>query len=705
MKLFAAFAALVVILQAQSQPRSRTQVLTTAPATVAPIGAEAVDVLNAERLWAGADVLLPIAQKGGASRDNAIRALGRLEDPTLVPSLFGIGGSPAVTAAAIAQSLYGFDPALNPDLLQRVWEWMWTAAGSDLAAAQTSPEKVGDVALPIGSIRWADAEQVRNAERLLATLAGATANDRMHGGQYSAAIHGLEALARVNAKLVQFDDTTVRRLSNSVQNVAANDDAASARLYAFMALAAAHGLKTEVIRKALTDDDWQIRRAAMQFIAGKTGDMEEVTRIALSHEGLRDASPHVRYETLRAYALHAAATEGCQPLLDALTDTDVTVALEAMDALGDQCKGDEDVTTRVATEVRTPPVQGPWQREAHAYVSLARRDPDRAAIATEAFVTHSVWWVRLYAAYAAAAMKDLTHLEKLAYDTDDNVREAALAALRRLDKEKGLRAAEDALQTRGDVQLLRTAATLLKEQPSTPRLSKVLLAGLQRLTKDGRITSRDARTEILDAIERHIKPDDHTDLAPWLRDFDPKVADRAAQIMSRVSGKAFAAEPQPRPHAGFGQFDNLDQCVVVEMALGPSLHMRMLPSVASVAVEQFLTMATKDKYYDGLTFHRVVPNFVIQGGSPGANEYSGARDYMRDEIGRSNVRGTVGLSTRGRNTADAQFFINLVDNPRLDGNYTVFADIAEADMVEIVDRIQEGDVIQRMRTVSCGAKR
>src|SRR5438067_1354390 len=80
-------------------------------------------------------------------------------------------------------------------------------------------------------------------------------------------------------------------------------------------------------------------------------------------------------------------------------------------------------------------------------------------------------------------------------------------------------------------------------------------------------------------------------------------------------------------------------------------------------------------YYDGLTFHRVLPNFVIQGGSPGANEYVGDGPFMRDEVGRSNTRGTVGISTRGRDTGDAQIFINLVDNQRLDHEYTVIAEV------------------------------
>ena len=99
-----------------------------------------------------------------------------------------------------------------------------------------------------------------------------------------------------------------------------------------------------------------------------------------------------------------------------------------------------------------------------------------------------------------------------------------------------------------------------------------------------------------------------------------------------------------------------------------------------------------------------MPNFVIQGGSPGANEYVGIGDYLRDEPGlASHLRGTLGISTRGRDTGDAQIFVNLVDNFRLDHNYTVFAWVSEG--MEVVDRIQEGDVMESveiLRTPSAG---
>jgi peptidyl-prolyl cis-trans isomerase B (cyclophilin B) len=126
-------------------------------------------------------------------------------------------------------------------------------------------------------------------------------------------------------------------------------------------------------------------------------------------------------------------------------------------------------------------------------------------------------------------------------------------------------------------------------------------------------------------------------------------------------------------------------------------------AIAPLTRTRFLA-AVRGGYYDGLTFHRVVPTFVVQGGSPGANEYCGDCPFMRDEGGAMHERGTLGISTRGADTGDAQIFINLIDNARLDVDYTAFATVCSG--MDVVDEIQEGDRIVRATilppTPACG---
>ncbi|HVH13172.1 MAG TPA: peptidylprolyl isomerase, partial [Longimicrobium sp.] len=86
----------------------------------------------------------------------------------------------------------------------------------------------------------------------------------------------------------------------------------------------------------------------------------------------------------------------------------------------------------------------------------------------------------------------------------------------------------------------------------------------------------------------------------------------------------------------------------------------------------------------------------IQGGGPGTNEYVGYASYLRDELGTvPHPRGTVGMSTRGHDTGDAQWFVNLRDNARLVREYTVFAEVTEG--IEVVDGILEGDLVATAR--------
>lgn len=666
-----------------------------------PAGAEPVEVLQLEKEWAGAESLFRLVndrETSRGARTAALRAIGRLEDARNIPLLVSLQGriDAATLASSIAQSLNGFDPGVDAGLVRTATGWMFRLAEPAISNTDVLMQ-VTAVSGPLARIAYPSPEEVHRVEQILLKIARFTAADVRLRGMYETNARFFEVLARKNQRATALDDDTADYLKKVVSHESINDTD-DTRLHAFMALTSGRALDGDSVTVALKDGHWQVRRAAAAVLAGAGGGLDDEARLAAIAPLLDDKEPHVRYEGLRAYVRRAARTKGCGPILDALDDTDPSVSLAAFDALGDLCKDDNDVTARLAAEARVPPASTAWHRETHAFVALAKRSPERVAPAMEAFVTHPNWWVRMYAAGAAAVAGDLLHLEKLVYDQNDNVREAALGPWRRLKKADAVPGILDALN-RSDVQLLRTAATMMKDVPRTDETYRTLMAALKRLTAEAKETSRDARLPLLEAIALHATANNADDLLPLLRDFDPKVAEKTAQVLIGLTGKVALPAPAPYRRGWPQEFRDLRQCVVVQLSSG-SFRMRMVPDAAPVAVDHFLKLATKDHYYDGLTIHRVVPNFVIQGGSPNANEYSGAKEFMRDEVAFGNARGTVGLSTRGRNTADAQFFVNLVDNPRLNGDYTVFGRVLDADM-PVVDRIQEGEVMRSIALTKC----
>ena len=117
---------------------------------------------------------------------------------------------------------------------------------------------------------------------------------------------------------------------------------------------------------------------------------------------------------------------------------------------------------------------------------------------------------------------------------------------------------------------------------------------------------------------------------------------------------------------------------------------------APKTVENFIKLS-KEGFYDGLTFHRVIPNFVIQGGCPdgtGAGGPGYSIDCELDGENQYHDRGVLSMAHAGRNTGGSQFFIcHSRDNTaHLDRNHTCFGKVTEG--VEIIDTIQKGDKIQ-----------
>lgn len=104
---------------------------------------------------------------------------------------------------------------------------------------------------------------------------------------------------------------------------------------------------------------------------------------------------------------------------------------------------------------------------------------------------------------------------------------------------------------------------------------------------------------------------------------------------------------------------------------------------------------TKEKYYDGLIFHRVVPGFVIQSGDPSGTGSGGPGYQFPDEpVKRPYHQGTVAMANSGPNTNGSQFFIMLEDTPELPANYTIFGQVTSGQ--DVIAKIQVGD---RMESV------
>jgi cyclophilin family peptidyl-prolyl cis-trans isomerase len=191
-------------------------------------------------------------------------------------------------------------------------------------------------------------------------------------------------------------------------------------------------------------------------------------------------------------------------------------------------------------------------------------------------------------------------------------------------------------------------------------------------------------------------------MQPLTRDLDPEVAALAAQIVgdrAHVATTAATTRYVPAPFPSDATLRALRGATAQLRIKGVgTITVDLLPDDAPVTVATFAALADRGAY-NGLTWHRIVPAFVLQGGSPGADEYDGlTATFMRDEVGLArNARGSFGISTRGRDTGDGQIFINLVDNFRLDHDYTVFATLKSG--LDVMDRVQEGDVIESVRIV------
>lgn len=616
-------------------------------------------ILEAEHLRGSTPQSLAVLQAGAASKDTVVqrlaaRAFGRLERGEYAPVILPLLSSPSVsvrreTLNALAQmnAPFNYGALLTSERDGAVRAAMYEAMGRMSAFTPGAPRQGSAASSP--------------ATQIVATLVGGL-RDATPAARTGAA-RGLESLIRRTARASRPTDETLVAIRQAFQ---ANGNAELRQLL-LLALTAANDRDSATVDVALRDTSAQVRRLA----------------VALGRRWVNDPSPLVRYQALRV-----AGT--CERAVAWLKDASAHVVLGAVDVLGEkQC---------AATLVDSLVQHGAnWRVQAHALSALAKIDKARAQASMSRVAQSPVWQARAWAAQAAKAIGDTATLSVLAKDSAPNV--AAAAITTDADAMRALAGTHSGL--------VLAAATHFKGAANAPAHASHMADALMRLSAKQVATNRDPRAALLQRLLESADSATAVRLTPLVRDLDPDVSRLAARVITerahiRTEPATTTYVPAPFPSDATLRSLRGATAQIRIKSIG-TMDIALLPDDAPATVATFVELAERGMF-NNLTWHRIVPNFVLQGGSPGADEYDGVTPtFMRDELGFArHARGTFGISTRGRDTGDGQLFINLVDNFRLDHDYSVFATMRSG--LTVMDRVQEGDVIESVRIIRKGSK-
>jgi cyclophilin family peptidyl-prolyl cis-trans isomerase/HEAT repeat protein len=625
----------------------------------------------------------------------AVRAVGRLQRPELGIRLLESLNDPVAAvrreaANGIAQSLKRVragSPATDTTQLSAA-----RAAGALIAALRGERDLAvsGAIAEALGRLPLTDSVSVRAIEAAILDRAGADPTYDM--------VHAFYTLSGRRRLPYGLSPRSVAMLSTAVRT----SKAPEVRRLATLTLGGTGTLDSTTTLAAVADHDPQVRRLALAGTARLSAD----SRIALVQRAMADTSAIVRIEAI-ATARVGSQRPNCTLIIGAIADRTPYVSLMAIDALGSPCADPAASVTALAhvLDGSLPTFQGPvdhrWQAAAHALRSLAKIDSARAAPFLSKYATSTAWQQRLAAATAAADSRDNAVLMRLASDRDHNVMEEAIAGLAKTRKHDADSVFIAALASPG-YQVVLAAATALAGS-THPRMLPAALDAFDRISAPKIENARDPRMALLKRVAEAGTNANAARLQPYLADFDTLVATTVAATLSKWSGTTIAAHPVPLPIRAEPLAETLRSRglqLKVTMAAssgGGVFTIQLFPDEAPATVARIVRLA-RAKFYDGHLFQRVEPNFVVQGGGPDASEYVGDTAFMRDELAlRTQGIGTLGISARGRDTGDAQWYINIADNPLLDHEYTVFGTITAG--LDVALNILEGDRIGTVQVV------
>ncbi len=449
--------------------------------------------------------------------------------------------------------------------------------------------------------------------------------------------------------------------------------------------------------RLLDEDPWTRVFAARAL--GRSG--EETAAKALASR-LSDPHAAVRAETVAALA----ALKRADMLPPSLTrDRSFHVRAAGARALGELDSPSAVEGLRSLQKDLSPTVR------AAAIEALGKRLRGGMKGELEGLLNAAAWTDRVAAVRAAAQVEgaELPLLARAFADSDRRVQTAAVEAVGNL---AGTSAAEaDALLVRAltvpDLAVRATAVTAVAKRESIDRLARLEEAYAGSAGLDW-VEVREGVVDALAELGEGEKPVDASELLRRIAagDSAPSVRSRARLALAKRGIEAPAAQPAAdggpaaspmtanklSPHLG-ASFDR-DPVIVMETSKG-AIEIQCLAAAAPIHCANFVELVGK-RYYDGLIWHRVVSNFVIQGGDPRGDGFGGPGYNLRDEVStRRFVAGTVGMPKAGKDTGGGQIFITHLPTPHLDGNYTVFGQVIRG--LEVVQAIEVGDAIVRAR--------
>ncbi len=247
-----------------------------------------------------------------------------------------------------------------------------------------------------------------------------------------------------------------------------------------------------------------------------------------------------------------------------------------------------------------------------------------------------------------------------------------------------------------DVIVRAAAADLLGDLPPSEENTKALADALPIALKD---SLNDAAMSILDSLAKQKNDKANAVIKSALGAPDYLVRWRAIELLKRNGVGDFSAQKFPVKsqwtEADYREALGLKNVkALVETDKG-AFTIQLRPDVAPLNVLSFVRLARRG-YFNGITWHRVVPNFVIQGGDPRGDGNGGPGYALRCEINQLTYeRGAVGMALSGKDTGGSQWFVTHSPQPHLDGGYTVFGNVTQG--LETVDKIARGDKIRRIR--------